>query len=470
MNSKGKRFATDILVYFLGYVAPKVISFILVPIYTAYLTKAEYGANDYIHTVLQALTPIISLQIPGTIMRFVIKDEQFSKKEVVSNGFLLVFAMGLLSTLATCAIYRIFDLQFPYFWLILAMGLTTVIYTMVAETARGLDFTKLYAAVGALNTLLYASLSILFIVVLHTSYDGLLWAATLANVISIFVLIIATKMYHYFSAKQINKSCTKGLMKYALPLIPNAVSWWALSMSDRIVIKGFLGLDDNGIYAVSSKLASIISICYHAFDKAWLVNAIKEFDSPDKESFYSSLFDKLMSFMMIVCAGLLCINRVFMKIWVDAAFYEAWMYSIPLILSTAFYCFAQFYGVAYNCSKKTQHALYSTLLAAAVNLGISLLLVKSIGLYAMAYATLIAYIVLFIVRKKNTASYFPVRVNMKRMVIQCAALAAIAALNYIDLFYVSLPIQILLVGFVLWMNRHLIKEILQMLKKGTVRK
>ena len=464
-SSRGKNFVKDIIVYFLGYVAPKIISFILVPIYTAYLSKEEYGSYDYVHTVIQALTPIISLQIPGTIMRFVIKDDRYSRKEIISNGYMLVMAMGAVMIGITVAVYQIFSFSVEYFWLIIAMGFTGVMYTMAAETTRGIGYTKTYAFIGALNTLLTASLSILFIVVLKTSYNGILMAASISSSICVLVLFIFTRMFRYMSVKAISPRCCWYMMKYALPLIPNAVSWWALSLSDKLVIKPFLGVGANGIYAVSGKLASIISICYHSFDKAWMVNAIKEFDSEDKGVFFSSIFDKLFRAMMLVCAGLLVVNRVFIGIWVSSPeFYDAWMYSIPLIIATAFYCFSQFFGVAYNCSKKTHHALFTTLLAAAVNLGISLALVKVIGLYAMAYATLIAYIVLFIVRKVSTRKYFPVNIDIWDMILQTTVLAVIAGFNYIDTFYISLPIQAGLFGLLIFKNRKVFMELLSMLK------
>ena len=66
------------------------------------------------------------------------------------------------------------------------------------------------------------------------------------------------------------------MLTYCVPLIPTAVFWWIMGVSDRYLVKWFVESDANGIYAVAYKIPTILTILATVFMDAWQLSAIAE--------------------------------------------------------------------------------------------------------------------------------------------------------------------------------------------------
>ena len=66
------------------------------------------------------------------------------------------------------------------------------------------------------------------------------------------------------------------MLAYCVPLIPTAVFWWIMGVSDRYLVKWLVGSDANGIYAVAYKIPTILTILATVFMDAWQLSAIAE--------------------------------------------------------------------------------------------------------------------------------------------------------------------------------------------------
>ena len=85
MNSKQSYLAKNILLFSISGFVPKILSFILIPLYTSYLTTAEYGISDLITTTVYLLLPVFTLNIQDAVMRFAL-DDKYDKKRCVLDG------------------------------------------------------------------------------------------------------------------------------------------------------------------------------------------------------------------------------------------------------------------------------------------------------------------------------------------------------------------------------------------------
>ena len=75
------------------------------------------------------------------------------------------------------------------------------------------------------------------------------------------------------------------MLQYALPFIPNTVSWYINQLSDRWIISIFLGASANGVYALANKIPSIVNILYPAFNLAWTDSATRSVNDPDSAKY-----------------------------------------------------------------------------------------------------------------------------------------------------------------------------------------
>ena len=78
------------------------------------------------------------------------------------------------------------------------------------------------------------------------------------------------------------------MLRYSVPLVPSALSWWVISASDRYVIRWILGSASNGIYAVAHKFPSILQIMFTMFNNAWTDLALAEFGKGKESEEYTA--------------------------------------------------------------------------------------------------------------------------------------------------------------------------------------
>jgi len=70
MNSYKKLF-NNVVIFGIGNLGSKIISFVLVPLYTYYLSQAEYGVSDLVFTTSNMLLPLVSAMMYEAILRFI---------------------------------------------------------------------------------------------------------------------------------------------------------------------------------------------------------------------------------------------------------------------------------------------------------------------------------------------------------------------------------------------------------------
>src|SRR5699024_6949225 len=96
----------------------------------------------------------------------------------------------------------------------------------------------------------------------------------LANALSIVFLFVMTKVYRTLRLRKMNKPLVKEMLQYSVPMIPNSLMWWLINASSRYFIRFFVGASGNGLFAVASKIPTIINLINQIFTQAWQISAI----------------------------------------------------------------------------------------------------------------------------------------------------------------------------------------------------
>ena len=89
MKKKNKSLVKNIGLFTIGSFGSKIISFLMVPLYTAVLSTSEYGTVDLMMSTVQLLIPILLLSIQDAILRFGM-DDNFEKEDVISTSFNII--------------------------------------------------------------------------------------------------------------------------------------------------------------------------------------------------------------------------------------------------------------------------------------------------------------------------------------------------------------------------------------------
>ena len=97
--SREKQLIKNTFILALGRLLPRLVTFVTLPILTAFLTKFEYGTYDLISTLVMLILPIITLQIQSAAFRFLIecRNNVIETKKIISNIFIITLPATIIA-------------------------------------------------------------------------------------------------------------------------------------------------------------------------------------------------------------------------------------------------------------------------------------------------------------------------------------------------------------------------------------
>ena len=209
----------------------------------------------------------------------------------------------------------------------------------------------------------------------------------------------------------------KEMTTYSKPLIANSIAWWVNNVSDRYIIVFFCGLAENGIYSVAGKIPSILNIFQNIFNQAWTLSAVREFDSEDKDGFFSNTYKVYNCLMTIICSGIILLDKPLAKFLYAKDFYVAWRYVPWLTIAILFGALSGYVGGFFSAVKDSKIFATSTTVGAVVNLILNFIFTPFYGAMGAAFATAISYLLVWVFRFYQSQKYITLRVNIKRDII-----------------------------------------------------
>ena len=428
-EDKYKKLISNTLIFTVGKFVSKLIVIFMLPFYTSYLTSAEYSTADLITNLCNLLIPLACLGVSEGIFRGA-AEKNVDKESFFTNGMLLMLIGGA-SFLALSPLLNLFDYFTEYIWLIILYVLASNIHSVCSQYVCAIGKTKLFAGQGVLNTMLTVLLNILFLVGFNMGINGYVLSIVLADLISTIFLVFSAKLYRAFIPKKINKSVLKDLLRFCLPLIPSTVFWWITGVSDRYMVSYFCSDELNGLYAAAYKIPTLLTYVVVIFNDAWRISAVAE--SGDREkcaSFYSEVFKYYIA-VMFTGGSILAIGaQIFARILFAESYFAAWVFIPVLSAATVFTALDTFLGSAYFTVKKTSMSFWTSLIGAALNVALNLILIPSKGAFGGAVgasiATYISYFTVFVIRALTMKKFIPFKLYPVRLILNTCLITAIA--------------------------------------------
>lgn len=409
--SKKKQFAKTTIIIFFGKVCTQLISFFLLPLYTAYLATEEYGLVDLIQTYVTLFVPIITLELEMSIFRYLIdsRGKEKDTKKLISNNFcVLCISLFLFSIL-----YLILTLfiHVPFRFIILIDIIVCVLSGNFLQVARGFGKTLDFSISCILTGLTTVISNIFLIVFCGMQAEGMIISMALANFICAAYLFIRLKLYTMIDFKLVDKNLLKEMYKYSIPLVPNGISWWIVNVSDRSIISLILGSSANGLYAISNKFPTIISSLTGIFNLSWAESASLHINSPDRDDFFSDITNTVMRLFAAIGVGMIaCLPFVF-PIMINHKYATAYLYIPPLVIGTICNVAICLYSQIYLAKKMSRKVASTTIMGAVINILINIIFIRRIGLYAASISTAISYFIMMIYRHFDLKKYVNIKID-----------------------------------------------------------
>lgn len=463
--SKGKDLAKNTAIVSIGKICTQLITFFLLPVYTAVLSNEEYGVVDLLNTLTSLLLPIATLQIEQGIFRYLLdcrenKEKQTTLITTVSKFILVQSAICILIFL--CASPFIHN-EYKYF--LMANLLMGILSSIALQICRGLGDNKTYAVGSFITGALTVILNVIFIVAFKWGAYGMLIATAISNLLCAIYVFVKKKIYKYIDIKQNDKKLLKDIIKYSVPLIPNMISWWIVSASDRTIISAVIGVAQNGIYSAANKFSGIFSTLYSVFNLTWTESASININSEDRDEFFSKIFDFIVRFFGSLCLGTIAVMPFVFGILVNEKFAESY-YQIPiLILGSVFNILVSFLGSVYVAKKLTKEIAKTSIIAAIINIVVNIALINQIGLYAASISTVIAYFAMFIYRWIDVKKYVSIKTNKTLIAVLSVSFLVAIITYYLRMKIMSIVVLLAVIIIAIYINKDSAKYLTEIVKK-----
>lgn len=465
IKKKYKRLGENTLWMLIGNFATKLLSFFMVPLYTAYLSTTDYGTADLMTTTVSLLSPILTVAASEGVLRFTLeKKDKEDNKQVLSLSLTIGF-IGFVILLCISPIIRKYVAFREYYEIFIIYYVFYNLLWIIQQYIKGMDHVRQYAISGFLSTVGSIVSNIVFLTVFKIGIKGYLYAQILACVVPVVYLVFKEKIYKKIICPQrISKKLVHRYLLYCLPLIPNQLSWWINNSSDKYILNFFWGLSFTGIYSVAYKIPTILNVVGGIFASSWQISSVENFGSNDSKEFYASVYKKYFSLFALVSACIILFIKILASILFAKDFYNAWPYAALLVIASLVQAMGQFYETIYICAMKSAALLMTTLLAAAVNTGFNFLLIPKYGAYGACLATIMGYSVMYMVRIVDSRRIFRFDVNYQRNIMTLILLAIEVAAVCLRISG-WICIDVVCVFSISWINREIFRDIYTIISK-----
>ncbi len=395
-DSSAKRFIKNTLIFFVGTVLSKIVSFLLMPLYTTKIPPAQMGVFDTSVTLGTMVFSVCYFEIWSTILRFLYSKENANNKNgVVRIGWQMFFMSTIIFTIICSIVCQIMDYDYTY--LVVAYGIASALSNQMAFLARGVGLNTAFSISGIINTTVHLLFNILLLTVFNADYSALYISFIFGVLAQVLFLYISIKKSRAIATKEKlpNKLLRRQMFKYSLPLCFNTVSYWLLTSFNRIVYNRVYGNDASGVFSIGGRFGSLIALATTCFTYAWQDLAFsKAEDATEKKSeLYTVACDKYQKFLVAAAVLLLPMINLIFPILVKGEYTQGLLLVPTFVVMAIISAYSAFVGNVFYAIKETKSITTSTVLSAAFNLMICYPMIKFMGGAGANLATIMAFVV-----------------------------------------------------------------------------
>jgi O-antigen/teichoic acid export membrane protein len=410
----------NLVIYGLGDVATSIVSLLLLPVFTSYLTPADYGIIAMLLTI-EAVTKVLFRWGVDTAFMRLYYDcaDQPARQRLASTIFFFLLAVNgtLLAGVLLSADWlsaRIFGTTDHGLLVALTVINTFVanFYFMPFQVLRidqksgqfiALAFVRSAGTIVARLTLvIWAGLGVLGVV----SADVLVTAIFTMILIRWFVPLIRP----VFSREVIREA-----LGFGLPRVPHSVAHQIIGFADRYFLNAFGTLRDVGLYSIGASFGLVLKFFLGAFENAWTPFFLALMPEPDAKRIYSTVSTYVVALLVLFVAGLCAIAPGVVRLFTTAQFHAAAAVTPWIALGVMFQGLYLVGSIGIVITKRTKLYPLATGTAAAVSLAANALLIPRFGMLGAAWANALSYATLAIVTGGFSWYVYPIQYEWSRL-------------------------------------------------------
>jgi O-antigen/teichoic acid export membrane protein len=428
-----RRLATTGAAYTAASILSKLIAVALLPLYTRYLTPADYGAAEVMFAAVVSVSIVVRFGMIEALLRFYYKDGEDST-EVVATSFAALFWLSTAAALIALPFAKpiseaLLVKPAPDLARIAIGGLwVATLHEYLLTLFRLEERARAFFTVTIANVIAAIALTVVLVVGQDEGARGLLLGSYVSGAVFVLGLIV---VHRRRLSLWIDIPLLRRMGRFGLPTMPAELSLYALNFVDRIVIVRSVGVAEAGLYSLAVKFAQAVNVLVRGFQLAWPPLAYSIRDDGEARRAYAAIVTWFVAGCAFVVTGMWLFSRWIVRALAAPQFFDSYEAIGLVATGVTLYALYMVLVVILGRTGRTEFNFPATIAALVANVALNIALVPSLGIVGAGLALVASYVVVVALMYVFTQRLFPVPYEwgrLARIVVISAVLVGLGEL------------------------------------------
>jgi len=473
-------------IYGLATVLPRMLSFLLVPLYTSedvLSSVEEYGVVSYIFAYFVLFNVVLAYGMETAFFRFYNKEDDAKTVTGTASISLIISSFLFLGVglLLQNQIAALVDIKVEYIklviWILLLDALVIIPFAWLRANAKPMR----YAIIKILNVATNISLNFFFLIFLkklavNSAFFYNIYTPNfevnyilIANVIASGLTLLLMLPFYAKLKFVFNTALWKQMMKYAIPVLIAGVAFSINETFDRILLKQLLPENmaerEIGMYSACYKIAVVMTLFITAYRLGIEPYFFSHSKTKNPQKNYAKILEYFVVLGSIILLGVVVFVDILKVIIIQSEDYWEAMWVVPVVLLATF-----FLGIYHNLSvwykitDRTKFGAYISIFGALLTLVLNFWLIPIYSYKGSAVATLAAYTLMMLLSFYFGRKYYPIPYNLKKIGVYLGLSIALSVVSFYYLrgnYIFGISALIVFLTLVYFMEKNELKQLLK---------
>jgi O-antigen/teichoic acid export membrane protein len=315
-------------IYSIGMIFGRAVSVLLLPVYTRFLTPADYGVMELLDVTANLVSLLLGARLGQTIFYFYFAAKtQEEKERCVGTAFFCSILIGAccfaISFAGAPELSRLVfgTVQYGSYLRLVFLGFGLSLPAEIGYCCmRAFGDSKRFVVLNLLNQLGAGALALTFLVFFHWGIRALLAAS-----VSGFAATAAYAGWYLLSPIRVSVDLRLmgRLVRYAAPLGISGMAVFLVHYGDRIFLRPQVSLTELGVYSLAYKIGMLVSFCHAPFVLHWNSQICNIGNRREGEAVFVRSFTYLCAGLSIVVVALSLFAGPGLRLMTTPGFYGA---------------------------------------------------------------------------------------------------------------------------------------------------
>ena len=474
-----RRLLGETIIYGIGAILPRVITFLLNPLYIHYIDKEAFAIFTSLYAWIAFVNIVLTFGFETAFFRFA------SDKETVAGGERTVFSTAFWFVTAVAGVFLLNVLLFsqplaqvldyanhPEFlrwfaWIAFLDAVCMLPFAWLRFHSQPVKYSVIRVTSILIQTILVIVL-FRFIPVDTAKSFGLteqvsypFFANLIASLATFAMLLPVIKQVQF----RMDMALCKRMLKYSYPVMLAGLAFMINENFDKIIQYYVIAKEDAGAYGGVYKLAVLMTLFVTAYRMGIEPFLFKQMHNANAKTTYAMMTEYFTIFASVVALGIIANISWLKRLFITDASYWTAMGIVPIIV-IANLCFGIYYNLStwYKVTDRTGIGSAISWLGAGLTILLHMLFLQKYGFMASAWITLAVYFIMMMVSYGLGQHFYPIPYNTKKIVGLLATLSVFTILIvsvFNHNFWLSNVLLLVYIAVVGYSERRLLAKVVK---------